>query len=126
MVAGCQEDRHIEWPPYDGWYNNYAHPNWGGAGKTRPLQTLYMLIIIENYLVDAWWGFIMNSVFFVFVETPLLRRLPATYSDGVYEPAGVHRPNPIEISQAVFTGETGKRSSRNRTAFLVFFGISVD
>jgi dual oxidase len=22
---------HIEYPPYDGWYNNYAHPEWGAA-----------------------------------------------------------------------------------------------
>ena len=25
---------HYEWQNYDGWYNNPAHPEWGGAGKT--------------------------------------------------------------------------------------------
>ena len=25
-------DEHIEYPPYDGWYNNFAHPDWGAAG----------------------------------------------------------------------------------------------
>jgi len=24
---------HYEWESYDGWYNNPAHPEWGGAGK---------------------------------------------------------------------------------------------
>lgn len=24
---------HYEWEGYDGWYNNPAHPEWGGAGK---------------------------------------------------------------------------------------------
>ena len=25
-------DEHIEYEPYDGWYNNFAHPDWGAAG----------------------------------------------------------------------------------------------
>ena len=24
----------FEWEGYDGWYNNPAHPDWGGAGTT--------------------------------------------------------------------------------------------
>ncbi len=24
-----------EWEGYDGWYNNPAHPEWGGAGEPR-------------------------------------------------------------------------------------------
>ena len=24
---------YYEWESYDGWYNNPAHPEWGGAGK---------------------------------------------------------------------------------------------
>ncbi len=24
---------YFEWESYDGWYNNLAHPEWGGAGK---------------------------------------------------------------------------------------------
>ena len=24
-----------EWETFDGWYNNPAHPEWGGAGKDR-------------------------------------------------------------------------------------------
>jgi len=25
-------DKHVEYEPYDGWYNNFAHPEWGAAG----------------------------------------------------------------------------------------------
>ncbi len=28
---------HYEWENYDGWYNNPAHPEWGGAGKLHEL-----------------------------------------------------------------------------------------
>lgn len=86
---GAEEEHKYEWMPYDGWYNNLAHPDWGAA------------------------------------ETQLFRRVPPAYSDGVYEPSGKHRPNPIEISSAVFNGSTGLGSYRNRTALLVFFGQQV-
>ena len=26
------EEPGYEWEGYDGWYNNPAHPDWGGAG----------------------------------------------------------------------------------------------
>ena len=28
-----EEYLRFEWEGYDGWYNNPAHPDWGGAGK---------------------------------------------------------------------------------------------
>lgn len=28
----------FEWEGYDGWYNNPAHPDWGGAGKCMHTQ----------------------------------------------------------------------------------------
>ena len=57
-----------------------------------------------------------------FTDTRMLRLLPPAYGDGVYSPAGADRPNPHLIADAVFDGETGSPSYRNRTAFLVFFG----
>ncbi len=27
------EREYFEWESYDGWFNNPAHPEWGGAGK---------------------------------------------------------------------------------------------
>ncbi|CAH1797386.1 unnamed protein product [Owenia fusiformis] len=84
-----ETERHVEYMPYDGWYNNRAHPELGA------------------------------------VDSPLVRLLPSAYEDGVYEPSGKNRPNPFEISDALMSGETGHPSSRNRTAFMVFFGQQV-
>ena len=60
---------------------------------------------------------------FLIAETQLFRRVPPAYKDGVYEPAGDDRPNPIEISDAVFGGPTGFGSASRKSAFLVFFGM---
>ena len=27
------EKKYFEWEAYDGWFNNPAHPEWGGAGR---------------------------------------------------------------------------------------------
>lgn len=35
-----------EWEGYDGWYNNLAHPDWGGAGK-RPFPSFFFLFDIQ-------------------------------------------------------------------------------
>ena len=32
-VIRSSTEVHFEWENYDGWYNNPAHPEWGGAGK---------------------------------------------------------------------------------------------
>ena len=32
VIRGSTET-HFEWENYDGWFNNPAHPEWGGAGK---------------------------------------------------------------------------------------------
>ena len=29
------ETEYYEWESFDGWYNNPAHPEWGGAGKFK-------------------------------------------------------------------------------------------
>ena len=33
-AVGSAERRDFEWESYNGWYNNLAHPDWGGAGKS--------------------------------------------------------------------------------------------
>ena len=30
-------ETYFEWEGYDGWYNNPAHPDWGGAGNNYSL-----------------------------------------------------------------------------------------
>ncbi|XP_024892800.1 dual oxidase 2-like [Temnothorax curvispinosus] len=79
----------IEYPGYDGWYNNVGRPELGA------------------------------------VDTPLLRRLPAAYEDGVYKPSGSKRPEPLEISEKLLSGKIGSKSRTGRNALLVFFGQQV-
>jgi len=55
-------------------------------------------------------------------DTRMLRLLPPAYGDGVYAPSGADRPNPHDIANAVFTGQSGHGSYNGRTALLVFFG----
>lgn len=57
------------------------------------------------------------------VDTPLLRRLPATYEDGVYKPSGSDRPGPLELSEKLLKGKIGTKSKTGRNALLVFFGM---
>jgi hypothetical protein len=32
------DETHYEWENYDGWYNNPAHPEWGGAGEYKRME----------------------------------------------------------------------------------------
>lgn len=50
----------------------------------------------------------------------LLRLIPASYSDGVYQVA-TDLPNPREISNAL-TGQSGSSSTGNLTVMAVYFG----
>ncbi len=36
--------RYFEWESYDGWFNNPAHPEWGGAGKTSEVEINLLLL----------------------------------------------------------------------------------
>ncbi|XP_062858438.1 dual oxidase 1 [Trichomycterus rosablanca] len=53
---------------------------------------------------------------------PLMRLLPARYSDGVYQVEGFHLPNARLLSNAVARGPAGLLSHRNQTALSLFFG----
>ena len=33
LIESISERIYFEWEGYDGWYNNPAHPEWGGAGE---------------------------------------------------------------------------------------------
>lgn len=35
-----EEGEYYEWEGYDGWFNNPAHPEWGGAGKSLAAEVL--------------------------------------------------------------------------------------
>ncbi|XP_072480342.1 dual oxidase 2 [Notamacropus eugenii] len=56
----------------------------------------------------------------------LQRLVPATYSDGVYQPLGEpYLPNSRSISNTAMKGDSGKASLKNRTVLGVFFGYHV-
>ncbi|XP_046745897.1 dual oxidase 1-like [Diprion similis] len=59
------------------------------------------------------------------VDTTLLRRSKAAYRDGVYQPSGYNRPNPLELSENLLNGTVATQSTTGRNAFLVFFGQQV-
>lgn len=59
----------------------------------------------------------------IFLDSPLTRRLPHHYEDGVYQPSRPNGPNPRSVSEMVMKGLTGEGSYQNKTAFLVFFGM---
>ena len=37
ILMNEHEEVGYEWEGYDGWYNNPAHPDWGGAGNVRSI-----------------------------------------------------------------------------------------
>ncbi|KAJ8272251.1 hypothetical protein COCON_G00111100 [Conger conger] len=58
--------------------------------------------------------------------SPLIRLLPAKYSDGVYQPIQEPRlPKPRDISNIAMRGPSGLPSTRNQTVLSVFFGYHV-
>ncbi|XP_018566718.1 dual oxidase 2-like [Anoplophora glabripennis] len=59
------------------------------------------------------------------IDKPLLRRWPAAYKDGSYEPSGYDRPNPIELSDQLLNGDIGQMSQKGRNALFLFFGQQV-
>lgn len=57
-----------------------------------------------------------------FIDSRLIRKMPAAYSDGVYMLAGQDRPSPRKLSQLFMQGDDGLPSVKNRTALFAFFG----
>ncbi|XP_008543644.1 dual oxidase isoform X1 [Microplitis demolitor] len=89
LIGSENSDRPVEYPGYDGWYNNIGKPELGA------------------------------------IDTPLLRRWPADYEDGVYKPSGSNRPEPLVLSESLLKGNIGSKSRTGKNALLVFFGQHV-
>lgn len=66
-----------------------------------------------NNLAHPDWGAI---------DSRLIRKVPAAYSDGVYAMAGQDRPSPRKLSDLFMQGDDGLPSVKNRTALFAFFG----
>ena len=56
------------------------------------------------------------------VDSRLIRKVPAAYTDGVYMMAGQDRPSPRKLSDLFMQGDDGLPSIKNRTALFAFFG----
>jgi len=73
-------EEHIEYPPYDGWYNNFAHPDWGAAGK------LFQLYVAVKTYVEIF-KFKKTSKHAVTLREKLKRRSRIVQS---FTPGGAH------------------------------------
>uniref|UniRef100_H2ZL35 NAD(P)H oxidase (H2O2-forming) n=1 Tax=Ciona savignyi TaxID=51511 RepID=H2ZL35_CIOSA len=58
-------------------------------------------------------------------DSSITRRLPAHYSDGVFLPSGLERPNVRSISNTIMAGPSGLPSQNNKTALFLYFGEHV-
>lgn len=59
---------------------------------------------------------------YISIDSRLIRKIPAAYSDGVYAMAGQDRPSPRKLSDLFMQGDDGLPSVKNRTALFAFFG----
>lgn len=79
---------------------------------------------IEYEGYDGWYNNLARADSGA-IDRPLLRRWPAAYKDGSYEPSGSDRPNPMELSEKLLKLEqVGTTSPNGKSAFLVFFGTT--
>ncbi|XP_046845729.1 dual oxidase 2-like isoform X2 [Xenia sp. Carnegie-2017] len=79
---------------------------------------------IEYEGYDGWYNNMAHPEWGA-IDMPLTRRVPSHYKDGVYEPSGSERPNPLSLSQGLMNGSFGTPSSQRKSALLVFFGQQV-
>ncbi|XP_037076443.1 dual oxidase 1-like [Pollicipes pollicipes] len=100
--------------------------NWliDGCAVDDQSCTGYPFRHVEYATHDGWYNNIGHPDLGA-SERPLLRKLPPAYKDGVYEPAGHGRPNPLTISDALMNGTNGMHSRTGKSALLVFFGQQV-
>ena len=47
VALGIYDDVEREYEGYDGWYNNKAHPDWGGAGKCLLSKFYFTLLYLR-------------------------------------------------------------------------------
>ncbi|BFY98360.1 hypothetical protein BsWGS_01400 [Bradybaena similaris] len=76
---------------------------------------------VERHPNDGWFNNLIHPEWGA-IDMHLLRRSLTNYSDGVYLPSGMNRPNPLDISRISFSGNNSLSSVRGRNALLVFFG----
>ncbi|KXS19340.1 heme peroxidase [Gonapodya prolifera JEL478] len=104
------------------------------TGVANTFQVKFPLAPTDNLLDNepwrefpSWDGFYNNLAVpnLGAIDSPMLQWPPPQYHDGVEEPAGEDRPNPRTLSLELMAGPTGMASTKNKTAFMTFFGQQV-
>ncbi|GLV42469.1 Dual oxidase [Carabus blaptoides fortunei] len=106
---------------YDKEKNRNELADWLLNGKTNQYR-FDKHVEYEGY--DGWYNNLARPDSGA-IDRPLLRRWPAAYEDGSYEPSGRNRPNPLELSDNLLSGDIGSKSKTGKNALLVFFGQQV-
>ncbi|XP_046428297.1 dual oxidase-like [Neodiprion fabricii] len=118
-------DPHSVPPPDNGSYKSDLLLNWLISGcSSKTCHPEFRKDPYEYEGFDGWYNNFGRPDLGA-VDTPLLRRSKAAYRDGVYQPSGYNRPNPLELSENLLNGTVATLSNTGRNAFLVFFGQQV-
>ncbi|XP_046466415.1 dual oxidase isoform X1 [Neodiprion pinetum] len=75
----------------------------------------------EKQRYDGWYNNLAHPEWGS-VDSRLIRKAPAAYSDGVYMMAGQDRPSSRKLSDLFMQGDDGIPSVKNKTALFAFFG----
>ncbi|KAK9881555.1 hypothetical protein WA026_016432 [Henosepilachna vigintioctopunctata] len=76
---------------------------------------------IEKQTLNGWFNNMAHPDWGS-IDSRLIRRVPPSYSDGVYMLAGQDRPSARKLSRLFMKGLDGLKSTENRTALLAYFG----
>ncbi|CAB4009500.1 dual oxidase 2-like [Paramuricea clavata] len=82
---------------------------------------------IEYERYDGWFNNLANPSWGT-VGSPLSRVSPPVYEDGVYQPSGSTRPNPLLLSSTLMSSDDvtrSRKSFRNSSVMMVFFAQHV-
>lgn len=86
-----------------------------------PIKTGVVHSYADKQRYDGWYNNLAHPDWGS-IDSRLIRKMPAAYSDGVYMLAGQDRPSPRKLSQLFMQGDDGLPSVKNRTALFAFFG----
>src|SRR6218665_3392977 len=92
--------------------NVFAYQDSRTSGRSAGKEKMFFMAEMQRY--DGWYNNLAHPRWGS-VENHLTRKVPPSYSDGVYMMAGADRPSPRALSQALMKGEDGKSSARNLT-----------
>lgn len=79
---------------------------------------------LEHQRYDGWYNNLAHPSWGS-IDSHIIRRSPAAYSDGVYTPTGSSRPPALTVSELFMKGQDGIASLANRTVLTTFFGQMV-